>query len=403
MIIALKKPQLLRLWFGQALSSIGDEIYRVGLVWLAVGLMGPNAGYLAAGQTASLMLLSFFGGRWADHWNPWKTMISVDLIRAIMVLVPVVLYYFIGNSLIVLWIMAFSVSGLSAFFDPATQGLIPVLAIDKELMQATNGLMSTTIRLARMIGPAIVGLLSAFIPMIHFFTIDAITFCISAYCVYSLKKYIPEEKVEIPKEKVSFKETILSGYNIAKKIPGMEFILYTKALTVGGWYMVLTIGFPLLVHQSSGGNARYFGFVMASYGIGNFIGALYFGNKIRKNLWSLHFYGQLFLGVGFLAIAMSPSVNYVIVAAALSGFTGPMNDLAFLDMMQEKFKVSEITKLFRLRLGMESGMALIFMLISPWLIKATSVRTAIVIGGTVWIICGAMGLVLGRRFRSLFT
>ena len=66
MIRALRQPQLLRLWFGQASSSIGDEIYRVGLIWLAVGLMGENTGYLAAGQTASLMLLSFIGGRWAD-------------------------------------------------------------------------------------------------------------------------------------------------------------------------------------------------------------------------------------------------------------------------------------------------------------------------------------------------
>ena len=59
MIKALKEPQIFRLWIGQALSSVGDEIYRVGLTWFAVGLMGANTGYLSAGQTASLMLLSF--------------------------------------------------------------------------------------------------------------------------------------------------------------------------------------------------------------------------------------------------------------------------------------------------------------------------------------------------------
>ena len=94
MIRALRKPQILRLWFGQAFSSIGDEIYRVGLIWLAVGVMGANTGYLAAAQTASLMLLSFVGGKWADQWNPRRTMIFVDLLRAVIVLIPVIISFF---------------------------------------------------------------------------------------------------------------------------------------------------------------------------------------------------------------------------------------------------------------------------------------------------------------------
>lgn len=397
MIRALRQPQLLRLWFGQASSSIGDEIYRVGLIWLAVGLMGENTGYLAAGQTASLMLLSFIGGRWADSWNPRRTMISVDLIRAVIVLIPVIISYFMPNPLFVLWMMAFSLSGLSAFFDPATQGMIPVLAKDREMMQATNGLMSTTIRMARMIGPAIVGLLSAFIPMIHFFTIDAITFCISAYCVYSLKKYLPEH---IPvKAKTSFKDSIMIGFNLAKEVPGMNLVYFTKAITAGTWNLVLGIGFPLLVHHITGGDARYFGLVMASYGVGNFIGALYFGNRPRRDLWKLYFFGQLFLGAGFLAIGLAPNVEWIIIAAALGGFAGPMNDLAFIDMIQQKFKVSDITKMFRLRMATESTMTLICTLSSPMIIKFTSVKTMILMSGVVWVICGLVGLILKNRFN----
>jgi len=397
MIRALRQPQLLRLWFGQASSSIGDEIYRVGLIWLAVGLMGENTGYLAAGQTASLMLLSFIGGRWADNWNPRHTMISVDLIRAVIVLIPVIVSFFMPNPLFVLWIMAFLLSGLSAFFDPATQGMIPVLAKDRETMQATNGLMSTTIRMARMIGPAIVGLLSAFIPMIHFFTIDAITFCVSAYCVYSLKKYFPEH---VPvKSKTSFKDSIMIGFNLAREVPGMDLVYFTKAITAGTWNLVLGIGFPLLVHHVTGGDARYFGLIMASYGVGNFIGALYFGNRPRKDLWKLYFLGQFFLGIGFLAIGLAPNVEWIMIAAAFSGFAGPMNDLAFIDMIQQKFKVSDITKMFRLRMATESTMTLICTLSSPMIIKFTSVKTMILMSGVVWVTCGAVGLILKNKFN----
>lgn len=399
MIRALKQPQLLRLWFGQAFSSIGDEIYRVGLIWLAVGIMGENTGYLAAGQTASLMLLSFIGGRWADQWNPRRTMISVDLIRACIVLIPVFVSFFMPNPLYVLWIMAFSLSALSAFFDPAAQGLIPVLAGDAQMMKATNGLMSTTIRMARMIGPAIVGLLSAFIPMIHFFTIDAFTFCVSAYCVYSLKKYIPETS-EPKAGKSSFKESVMSGYNLMKVVPGMGYTYLAKCTTAGAWNLVLIIGFPLLVHHITGGDARYFGLVMATYGVGNFIGALYFGNMERVQLWKMFFGGELLLGIGFLLIGIAPTVNWIIIAAAVSGFVAPMNDLAFVDTIQQKFKVSDIAKMHRLRLASESGMTLVYTLMSPMIIKLTSVRALIIMGGFVFIIAGGIGLLFKNRILS---
>jgi MFS family permease len=139
MLKALRQPQLFRLWLGQAFSSVGDEIYRVGLTWFAVGLMGANTGYLTAAQTASLMLLSIIGGKWADHWNPIKTMLWVDLIRAFIVLIPVVLSFFMQVPLISLWMVALSLSGLSAFFDPANQATIPLLAKDHKTLQATNG------------------------------------------------------------------------------------------------------------------------------------------------------------------------------------------------------------------------------------------------------------------------
>lgn len=400
MIRALRTPQILRLWFSQAFSSIGDEIYRVGLIWLAIGIMGADAGYLAAGQTAALMLLSFVGGKWADHWNPRRTMITVDIIRAVIVLVPVIISFFMPTPMLILWIMAFSVSGLSAFFDPATQGLIPVLAETPELMQATNGLMSTTIRMARMIGPAIVGLLSAFVPMIHFFTIDALTFCVSAFFIYNLKKYIPaDETPRAPKS--DFKTAISSGFRLMRGLPGMSYLFFAKAITTGTWNLVLGIGFPLLVHQMSGGSARFFGLVMASYGVGNFIGAIYFGNKVRTQLWTLFFFGLVCMGVGFIFISLAPSVPLLIIAAAMTGFTGPMNDLAYIDTVQQRFLVKDIPKIFRLRLATESSMALFFTLICPWLIQSTSVRVAIGLSGGIWIISGLVGLIFKRRLHSL--
>src|SRR5271156_6603337 len=94
MLKALRKPPIALLWCGQATSAIGDELYRVALIWLAVGLIGADTGYLSAGQSAALLLLSVIGGQWADHWDHLKTMIGVDLLRGLIVLIPVALFHF---------------------------------------------------------------------------------------------------------------------------------------------------------------------------------------------------------------------------------------------------------------------------------------------------------------------
>jgi Bacterial protein of unknown function (DUF894). len=399
MIKALKNPQLLRLWFGQASSSVGDEIYRVGLTWFAVGLMGANTGYLTAGQTASLMLLSFIGGKWADRWQPIKTLVSVDLIRAAIVIIPVAISYFTEVPMAVLWGMALSLSALSAFFDPAVQSIIPTLAKDKELMHSTNGLMSTTIRMARMVGPAIVGLLSAFIPMIHFFTIDAITFIVSAYCVYSLKKHVPEHPPAHHQQ--SMIDAITSGFKKVRQIPGMSYVFFSRAVTAGTWNLALVIGFALLVHQMTNGDAKSFGLVMASYGVGNFAGALYFGNRPRPRSEFLMYSGYMWLGLGFVCIGVAPTIPLVMIAAAAGGFSGPMNDLAFIDMAQQKFEVKDLTKVFRLRMAVESAATLLCTVTSPWLIKHTSIRAVIIGCGVTWILSGVFGFVLAPQKETI--
>lgn len=393
MIQALRQPQIMKLWIGQAFSSVGDEIYRVGLTWFAVSLLGANTGYLTAGQTAALMLLSFVGGKWADNWAPIKTMVNVDLIRAFIVLIPVAVSFFMPTvPLIVLCAVALALSALSAFFDPAAHSLIPVLAKQTQLRQATNGLMGTTSRMARMVGPAIVGLLSAFIPMIHFFTLDAITFIVSAICVVSLNKHMPKKAPTI-KKSIPLAETLKASFRLIQSRPGMKALLLTKTLTSSTWSLSLLIGFPLLVHQLTSGNAQTFGLVMASYGLGNFGGALYFGNRQIKRLNYSICAGYMWLGLGFALIGMAPSIPLIIVAAAFAGFSGPLSDLAFLDLVQRRFAPAELTKVFRLRMAMDSAGTLFFTLISPFLIKTFSVRAVIVFCGATWLLAGLVGFV----------
>lgn len=191
----LKHRSIALLWSGQVLSSIGDETYRVAVVWLAVGLVGADAGYLAAVQAASVLIFGLLGGIWADHWDQRRTMIWVDLLRGLIVLAPPIIASVMPLSIWTLFVVVVTVSSLSALFDPALQAVLPQLAGNKDQLQATNALLQTTRRLAFIAGPGLVGVLQRFIPVVHFFTLDAISFALSASSIAALHRELPSKAI----------------------------------------------------------------------------------------------------------------------------------------------------------------------------------------------------------------
>lgn len=396
MIQALRKPAIARLWLGQATSTIGDEIFRVGLTWLAVGLIGADAGYLNAGGAAALMLCSLVGGHWADRWRPVTTMVFTDMIRAGIVLVPVVWSYFAPVSIGVLWFVTLTLASSGAFFEPAMQTMLPRLARERELLRSATGLMSTTFRMARMIGPTIVGLLSGLVPMIHFFTFDALTYFVSAFSVNSITKLDPEalkSEVELHHPHRSIWHTVKSGYDTVRSKPGVMNLYVVRAINGACWTIVMTLGLALLVKDLTvTADARHFGLVMGSYGLGNFFGSLFFGNFRPSKNQTMIFGGYAWLGTMFVFTGLAPTIDWVMVATAVAGFAGPMNDLGFIDMYQSRFNISELPRVTRFRMALETSVALVAMIAAPSLFRMFSVRDVIIGCGAIYAAFGFVGL-----------
>ena len=390
MLKALRVKSIRLLWIGQAFSSIGDEIYRVGLIWIAVGLIGADAGYLNCAQLAALMIMSFVGGKWADHWDPLPTMMRVDAWRFFIVLVPVVYSFFAPISLGLLTTVAILLSGLGAFFDPAIQSVLPAFSPNGETLQSAMGLMMTTIRLARMVGPGLVGILATMIPPIHFFTMDAITFAVSFWTLKALPHAPRESKIQRPR--MSVVEAILSGFRILQSDPEMRFVLWTKAITGGTWTLAFGLGYALLVQEIAAHDTRAFGLTIAAYGIGNFAGALYFGNRTRVRPALMMFIGYIWLGTGFVMNAFCYSIPWLMVSAAYTGFSGTANEVTFFDMVQTRFARADVTKIARFRVANDTLVTLVLMLFAPMLFRMLGVRTVIASCGVIWICVGVAGM-----------
>jgi MFS family permease len=366
----------------------------VALIWLAVSLIGADAGYLAAGQCAAVLLFSVVGSQWADRWDHTRTMIAVDLLRAGIVFIPVILSGSIPLSLPLLWIVALSLAGLSAFFEPALQATMLQISPDGRMLKAATGLMGTTMRLARVLAPGVIVLLTPVIPMIHFFTVNALSFLVSALLVGSVRvpKSEPKEQRLIEKSRLSFVKNVSSGFYLAVKNTQFKWMLITKAFASGAWGLGYGLGLVLLVLEIAPHDVRAYGWVIAAYGFGNVGGSLVIGNMQRHRPARLMNLGFIWLGVGFVWMANCDSLAALGVASAFAAIGGPMNDVPFVDSVQRSFKLKEIPKIVRLRMAIETTAILLGMAIAPTLFKSFSAAMVIGLCGGVCVLAGAGGL-----------
>ncbi len=185
-IAALRQGHLAILWVSQVFSAVGDQLYTIAVIWIAIRVAGGNGALVAAVQSASALLLGPIGGVYADRWDRRAIMIGADVARALAVLTLASIALLGSLQLWQLVAVAMVLGSLSTLFRPALRASLPMLAGDVRTLQATNGLMDATQRLARAVGPALAGLLVAIIPLGHFFTVDAVSFVISALAVLSL-------------------------------------------------------------------------------------------------------------------------------------------------------------------------------------------------------------------------
>ncbi|NUR25972.1 MAG: MFS transporter [Catenulispora sp.] len=155
-----------RLWWGQAVSRVGDYVFDTTLVlWIATKLgdgrdWAPIAvsGVLISGLAAT-MATAPAAGVFADRWNRKRTMLRMDVCRAALVGGLAALAFVparelpTGVWLTVIYLVVFAVGMAGTFFGPSRMAVIPdVVHGEAEIVRA-SGITQSTDALAGMIGP----------------------------------------------------------------------------------------------------------------------------------------------------------------------------------------------------------------------------------------------------------
>ncbi len=176
------------LFAGRSVSLLGDGMFLVALAWQAYTLSNaPTAlSVLGIAMTVPLVALLLFGGVVSDRHRRRRVMLTADLLRAALLALLATLA---ATGTLRLWHMIVIVAiygGAQAFFDPASDAILPELVPESQLGEA-NAIEQVVRPLAlRVAGPALGGVLVGVLGLGAAFLADAATFVVSAATLLSM-------------------------------------------------------------------------------------------------------------------------------------------------------------------------------------------------------------------------
>ena len=175
------------LFLGRTLSAIGDSIVPVALTFAVLKLgNATDLGFVLGIGAGTRVVFLVAGGVWADRLPRQLVMMTSDVVRA-LVQALIALAFFAGHAQVWELAAASAVFGFaSAFFNPASTGLIPSI-VPTEHLQEANALLSLSRGILEVAGPAVAGVIVATLGFGVVYAVDSASFVASFFCLAAMR------------------------------------------------------------------------------------------------------------------------------------------------------------------------------------------------------------------------
>jgi MFS family permease len=167
---------------GMAVSLLGDGLFLVALAWQVYALSNaPTAlGAVGIAMTVPTIVCLLIGGAISDRHDRRRIMFAADSVRGLLLAALAALSAAGVLTVAELIGVAVVYGAATAFFDPASDALVPEL-LPAEMLAQANSLDQLIRPVAlRLAGPALGGVLVGVLGVAGAFDIDAATFAVSA-------------------------------------------------------------------------------------------------------------------------------------------------------------------------------------------------------------------------------
>ena len=393
------RRHIVRLWLGQVATGIGDQLHSVALLWIAVESVGERAGWVIAAGALSRLAFGFVGGAYADRWDRQKTLIACDLLSAAAVATLIFATPGSDGILLHLATVAAVLGMLDSLFQPALQASLPAIAPDTARLQAANAWLDVTRRLAVALGPSATGLLLAWIPLQHFFAVDAMTFVLSAVLIASLgRNYAWRSETATSKtERTSLIVEIRGAARLVSGERRLVWALWQHAIWNFALGAALTLGIAMIVGSELDGGPALLGYATGAYGVGNVLSNVILARSDVQNTTRMLHLGALVAAIGWGLVSFVTHVPTWLFVIGISALGGPMTDLMLLRLIQTRFPTDQIGKVYSFRFTLSRAAGGVGLMVAPMIYGSVGPRTGIAVGAAVLAAVSLFGLASASR------
>jgi len=391
---ALSVPNYRRYISGQAVSLSGTWMQMAAQSWLVLTLSGSatTLGVIVALQTLPVLLLGPYGGVVADRVDKRRLMIALQSSMGVQALVLGLLTI---TGAVTLWevgLLAALLGLNNAFESPARQAFMLEMVGPDTLRNAVS-LNSVLVNVARVVGPALAGILIALSGEGVCFLLNAASFAAVIASLLTLDCAAINPSVPSPRSPGQLRE----GLRYVAGVRDLAVPLAMMALA-GALAYEFQVTLPVMASRALHAGPGGFGFMTAAMGLGAVLGGLVVAARGRTGLLPLTLAAAAF-GVLLLGAAAAPSLAIELVALALVGG-------ASISFMSTGNSTLQLTCAPNMRGRVMSLWFVAFQGSTPiggpivgWVIAQAGARAGLGLGAMTCLLVAAVGLLAMRRTR----
>jgi MFS family permease len=337
-----------RLFFGgQTISLVGTWMQRVATGWLVYRLTNSALSLGLVGFAGQMPIFVFapIAGVVADRWNRHRILIVTQTLALLQAMALAILVMTRNVTVWQIVLLSMFLGFVNAFDMPARQSFVIEMIENKEDLGNAIALNSSMVNGARLVGPAIAGVLVATAGEGVCFLLNGISYLAVIAALLAMRISLQQPAL---RGGHIFRE-LKEGFAYAFRVPFIRSVILLVGLVslVGLPYQVLM---PVFARKVLQGGPQTLGFLSSAAGTGALVGAIYLASRqsVREAGRNIPVATGI-LGLGLIAFSQSTLLWFSLLCLLFTGF-GVMLQVASsntaLQVMVDDSKRGRVMSLF---------------------------------------------------------
>jgi MFS family permease len=392
----LRRRDFFLVYVAATISVIGDRFAFVALPFAVLAASGSlgDVGLVVAAETVSRGLFLLVGGVMADRLRRSRVMVVSDIVRAGSQAGLAALVLSGHASLPALLALQAAHGAASAFFDPASTGLVAEVVPSEEL-QAANAQLSISRGVATILGPVLAGFLVVFFSPGIALAIDAASFVVSA----AFLLFVPgrEPAREPGAEGQGMLADLGAGFAELRARPWLIMIMSASGIALMAVLGTLFVLGPAVASESLGG-ADSWGLVVGAFGLGSVAGGIVALRVPARHQLRAIFSVALLTVPGILLLAVPAPIAVLAVAMLAAGIAMSYAGTVYEVVLQQWIPPEILARLASYDWLVTTLLSSLGLVLAGWFAELVGVRPTL-IGAAVIVTVAAAAPLASRTVR----